>query len=779
MSSKYLVIVESPAKIKTISKFLGQAYTLKASFGHVRDLPSKKLGIDVEKDFVPSYETMGDKKKVIQELKPLATKAEIVFLAMDPDREGEAIAWHLEQALKLPKEKVKRVVFNEITKPAITKAFDSLKDINVDLVNAQQARRVLDRLVGFEVSPVLWRKVKTGLSAGRVQSVAVRLIVERENEIKAFDSQSNFRVKGEFLSHQDQPFQALIPKDFKDLKGAKSFLESCIGKQFFVKDIQKKASKRSPSAPFTTSSLQQEASRKLRFTVSKTMQVAQKLYEAGHITYMRTDSVALSDTAVSGAKKCILAMYGEKYSSPKKFASKAKGAQEAHEAIRPAYFDKVEAGTNQDEKRLYTLIRQRALASQMSSAELEKTQVDIHAEGLNHDFVANGEVIVFDGFLKAYEQSKDEDDEGSASSVEKGFLPKFNKNEEVFVKQLEAKERFSRPPARYSEASLVKKLEELGIGRPSTYAPTISTIQKREYVNMAFLEGKKRSLRILTLEASSVTESTIEETYGADKAKLMPTDIGFVVNRFLEQHFTDIMDYHFTANIEEQLDQIAQGDLAWQKMIKSFYQPFHEIVLKTTDGAARESGERILGKDPKTGEDVLVRLGRYGPLVQIGRSDDESKKPRFASLLRDQTLDTITLDEALDLFKFPRKLGDYEGESVTAAIGRYGPYIKFKNKFVSLKEHDAALVTLDEAIELIKEKIEQEKSAIIKEFLDQDPPIRVLNGRYGPYICQGDKKKKNFKIPKDKEAEKLTLEDCLNIVDTASPATKARRKKKT
>ena len=779
MSSKYLVIVESPAKIKTISKFLGQAYTLKASYGHVRDLPSKKLGIDVEKDFVPSYETMGDKKKVIQELKPLASKAETVFLAMDPDREGEAIAWHLEQALKLPKEKVKRVVFNEITKPAITKAFDTLKDINVDLVNAQQARRVLDRLVGFEVSPVLWRKVKTGLSAGRVQSVAVRLIVERENEIKAFNSQSNFRVKGEFLNHQDQPFQALIPKDFKDLKGAKSFLESCIGKQFFVKDIQKKASKRSPSAPFTTSSLQQEASRKLRFSVSKTMQVAQKLYEAGHITYMRTDSVALSDTAVSGAKKCILAMYGEQYSSPKKFASKAKGAQEAHEAIRPAYFDKVEAGTNQDEKRLYTLIRQRALASQMSSAELEKTQVDIHAEGLNHDFVANGEVIVFDGFLKAYEQSKDEDEEGSASSVEKGFLPKFNKNEEVFVKQLEAKERFSRPPARYTEASLVKKLEELGIGRPSTYAPTISTIQKREYVNMAFLEGKKRTLRILTLEASSVTASTTEETYGADKAKLMPTDIGFVVNRFLEQHFTDIMDYHFTANIEEQLDQIAQGDLAWQKMIKSFYQPFHEIVLKTTDGAARESGERVLGKDPKTGEDVLVRLGRYGPLVQIGKSDDESKKPRFASLLKDQTLDTITLDEALDLFKFPRQLGDYEGESVTAAIGRYGPYVKFKNKFVSLKEHDAASVTLDEAIELIKEKIEQEKSAIIKEFLDQDPPIRVLNGRYGPYICQGDKKKKNFKIPKDKEAEKLTLEDCLNIVDTASPATKARRKKKT
>ncbi|MEK9657924.1 MAG: type I DNA topoisomerase [bacterium] len=757
MSAKYLVIVESPAKIKTISKFLGSDYVIKASFGHVRDLPSKQLGIDIEKQFEPKYVTMTDKKKVIQELKTASNKAELVYIATDPDREGEAIAWHLVQALKLSDDKVRRVVFNEITKTAVKAAFENLRTLNVDLVNAQQARRVLDRLVGFEVSPVLWKKVKTGLSAGRVQSVAVRLIVEREAEINAFDSQAVFRVKGTFFDKEKTSFEASVDHDFVDKEDARAFLETCKSDSFKVVDIQKKDSKRSPSPPYTTSSLQQDASRKCRFSVSKTMQVAQRLYEAGHITYMRTDSVALSNDAVAAAKTIICDTYGEAYSSPKKYQTKSKGAQEAHEAIRPAYFTKKTAGATKDEQRLYDLIYQRALASQMSAAALEKTTVTLRDSSVDHPFLAQGEVIVFDGFLKLYQGV------GDASDT-KGFLPAFAVNDAVSIDQIDAKQRYSRPPARYTEASLVKKLEELGIGRPSTYAPTISTIQKRGYVSMGFLEGKQRDIYLLTLQNAVISEELKQETYGADKAKLLPSDIGAVVSKFLLQHFDEIMDYNFTASLEKQLDDIADGDVSWQEMIKRFYDPFHLAVDKTVSDAERESGERELGVDPSSKEPVIVRLGRYGPIAQIGRTT-EDKKAKYASLLTTQSLDTITLEEALDLFKLPRELGEFEGEKVTAAIGRFGPYVRHKSTFVSLKEQDPMTVTMDEALVLIRESVEQKKKALIHEFKKGDLIIKVLDGRYGPYISAGEKRKKNYKIPKTVDPKTLTLDICLTLMN--------------
>ena len=759
MSAKYLVIVESPAKIKTISKFLGQDYILKASYGHVRDLPSKKLGIDVENNFDPSYEVMADKKAVIQDLKKIVKTVSCVYIATDPDREGEAIAWHLYHALGLNKDNVRRVVFNEITKSAVTQAFDKERDIDADLVNAQQARRVLDRLVGFEVSPVLWKKVKTGLSAGRVQSVAVRLIVEREKEIQAFETNPVFKIKGIFHTSQNSELVGIVEQDFANYEDALKFVQSCQPALFKVQDVSKKDAKRSPSAPFTTSSLQQEASRKCRFSVSKTMQVAQKLYEAGHITYMRTDSTTLSDDAVAAAKTHIISQYGSKYSKPNKYQTKNKNAQEAHEAIRPSQFSVLSAGANADEKRLYQLIYQRTIASQMSVAKLEKTRVLIAADAVSYPFIAKGEVIVFDGFLKAYDVA----DLDEAESEKKGFLPPLQVGDVLDVSEIEARQKYARPPARYTEASLVKKLEELGIGRPSTYAPTISTIQKRGYVNWSSLEGKKRDIQVILLQNKEIIEKQIEETFGADKGKLFPSDIGTVVSKFLLQHVQTIMDYHFTADIESQLDDIAQGSMKWQEMIQSFYNPFHQLVTKTISDAEREVGDRHLGTDPKTGDPVIVRLGRFGPIAQIGKATEDTK-PRYASLLTDQSIETITLEQALNLFKLPRQLGEYEGHVVTAAIGRFGPYVKYSSNFVSIKEHDPMTITLEDAITYIKEAAERKKQAVIHEFMDNDVPVNVLNGRYGPYIAVGSKKKKNYKIPKDVDPKSLTLEECLKLI---------------
>lgn len=725
--AKNLVIVESPAKAKTIEKFLGKDYKVESSFGHIADLPSKELGVDVDNDFQPKYIVDSDKKALVKKLRDLAKKAETIWLASDEDREGEAISWHLAETLNLDKGKTKRIVFNSITKSAIQKAIENPREIDYNLVNAQQARRVLDRLVGYELSPVLWKKIKPGLSAGRVQSVAVRLIVEREREIEAFTPEASFRVSAEFKTLDGNVFAAKLNKTFPSKEEAEAFLKSNVGAEFSVGSLDKKPAKKSPAAPFTTSTLQQEASRKLYFSVSRTMQVAQRLYEAGLITYMRTDSVNLSGEAINAAKEAIINNYGEKYSTVRNFKGKSKGAQEAHEAIRPTDITNQSPSLERDQMKLYELIWKRTIASQMSDAQLERTNVKVAASTHSEQFTANGEVIKFDGFLKVYMEGVDEED---LAEEQEGMLPAMKVGEALKNNYITATERFSRPPYRFTEASLVKKLEELGIGRPSTYAPTISTIQNRGYVEKGSVEGTERKYVQLLLEAGEVKEKNLSEMVGSDKGKLVPTDIGMIVNDFLVGHFANILDYNFTAKVEEDFDEIAEGAEDWQKVMKDFYKDFHPTVLDVQENADRASGERVLGQDPSTGRQVSVRLGRFGPMVQIGTADDE-EKPRFASLLPSQSLNTITFEEAMELFKLPRKLGVYEGEEVEANVGRFGPYIRFGKKFVSLEKGESAFeVDFDRAVELIKAK--QKADAPIYTYENKE--VTKGTGRFGPFI---------------------------------------------
>lgn len=723
--AKNLVIVESPAKAKTIEKFLGKDFKVESSFGHIADLPSKELGVDVDGDFKPKYEVSKDKKAVVKKLKDLAQKAEMVWLASDEDREGEAIAWHLAESLNLDKNKTKRIVFHEITKSAIQKAIENPRGIDYDLVDAQQARRVLDRIVGYELSPVLWRKVKGGLSAGRVQSVSVRLIVEREREIQNFKPEASYRIDAEFSNEAGQAFKAKLPKNFSTKDEAQAFLEKNATAQFKVAELEKKPAKKSPAAPFTTSTLQQEASRKLYFSVSKTMTLAQRLYEAGLITYMRTDSVNLSDDARKGAQAEIESAYGSKFSKPRNYKGKTKGAQEAHEAIRPTDFSVHSVDIDRDQARLYDLIWKRAIASQMSDAELERTNVKISASTHNDIFTANGEVITFEGFLKVYLEGTDDED-----SEQEGMLPAMKTNEALLNNYITATERYTRAPYRYTEASLVKQLEELGIGRPSTYAPTISTIQNRNYVEKGTVEGVERNYSQLTLKNGQVKDKVLTEKVGSDKGKLVPTDIGMIVTDFLVNHFEHILDYNFTAKVEEDFDDIAEGKVDWTKMMKDFYKDFHPTVEDVQENAERESGERVLGIDPKTGRQVSVRLGKFGPMVQIGTAEEE-EKPQFASLSPDQQLNTITFEEAMDLFKLPKQLGTYQGKDVEVNNGRFGPYVKHGDSFVSLPAGVEALsVELDDAIVLIKEK--QKADAPIYTY--QGLPVQKGKGRFGPFI---------------------------------------------
>ncbi len=725
--AKNLVIVESPAKAKTIEKFLGKDFKVASSFGHIADLPSKELGVDVENNFAPKYIVDKEKKPIVKKLKDLASKAETIWLASDEDREGEAISWHLAETLKLDKAKTKRIVFNSITKSAIQRAIENPRDINYNLVNAQQARRVLDRLVGYELSPVLWKKIKPGLSAGRVQSVAVRLIVEREREISDFTPVASFKIAGDFQTVNGKTFQAKVSKSFGSRKEAEIFLQKNINANFSVASLEKKPAKKSPSAPFTTSTLQQEASRKLFFSVSRTMQVAQRLYEAGLITYMRTDSVNLSKEALQAAKQMIIGQYGEEYSKTRNFTGKSKGAQEAHEAIRPTDMKLQSPSLERDQAKLYELIWKRTIASQMSEAQLERTQVKIGADTHNELFSASGEVITFDGFLKVYLEGRDEED---MSDEQQGLLPHMKKGDAINQLQIMATERFTRPAYRYTEATLVKKLEELGIGRPSTYAPTISTIQNRGYVEKGTVEGTERKYTQLVLESGEIKALELAETVGSDKGKLVPTDIGMIVNDFLVDHFATILDYHFTAKVEEEFDEIASGEEDWQKVMSTFYKDFHPNVLEVEENAERASGERVLGKDPKTGRQVAVRLGRFGPMVQIGTVEEE-EKPLFASLLPDQSITTITYEDAMDLFKLPRKLGVYKGEEVEANVGRFGPYVRFGKKFVSLAKGEGVFdVDLDRAVELIKEKEKADAPIAIYEGKE----VTKGKGRFGPFI---------------------------------------------
>ncbi|NQZ44394.1 MAG: type I DNA topoisomerase [Flavobacteriaceae bacterium] len=728
---KNLVIVESPAKAKTIERFLGKDFQVESSFGHIVDLPSKELGVDVEKNFEPKYIVDKEKKALVKKLKDLAKKAETIWLASDEDREGEAISWHLAEKLGLDRSKTRRIVFNSITKSAIQKAIDNPREINYNLVNAQQARRVLDRLVGYQLSPVLWKKIKPGLSAGRVQSVAVRLIVERERAIEAFTPEATFRVRGIFKTTNGKAFEARLGKTFDSKAAAEAFLKQNIGADFEVGNLDKKPAKKSPAAPFTTSTLQQEASRKLYFSVARTMQVAQRLYEAGLITYMRTDSVNLSNEALNAAKDAIVENYGEAYSKVRSYTGKSKGAQEAHEAIRPTdmKMQPVGIGTSleRDQAKLYELIWKRTLASQMSDAQLERTNVKIKSNTHDQEFTANGEVVKFDGFLKVYLEGVDEEDKGDE---QEGMLPAMAIGDALTNDHLTATERFSRPPYRFTEASLVKKLEELGIGRPSTYAPTISTIQNRGYVEKGTVEGVERKYSQLLLEAGQLTDKQLVETVGSDKGKMVPTDIGMIVNDFLVSHFTNILDYNFTAKVEEDFDEIAAGQEDWQKVMRSFYKDFHPTVQDVEENAERASGERVLGTDPKTGRQVAARLGRFGPMVQIGTVEEE-EKPLFASLLPEQSINTITFEEAMTLFELPKKLGTYEGEEVESNVGRYGPYVRFGKKFISLDKGESAFeVDMDRAIELIKAK--QKADAPIAKYESHDVTKGV--GRFGPFI---------------------------------------------
>ncbi|WP_372975003.1 type I DNA topoisomerase [Muriicola sp.] len=724
--AKNLVIVESPAKAKTIEKFLGKDFKVESSFGHIADLPSKELGVDVDNDFKPKYIVDKDKKSLVKKLKDLANKAELIWLASDEDREGEAISWHLAETLDLDKNKTRRIVFNSITKSAIQRAIDNPRAINYDLVNAQQARRVLDRLVGYELSPVLWKKIKPGLSAGRVQSVAVRLIVERERDIEAFEPEASFRINAEFSTSDGEVFSAKLYKTFDTKEEAEAFLKKNLEAAFAVASLDKKPAKKSPSAPFTTSTLQQEASRKLYFSVARTMQVAQRLYEAGLITYMRTDSVNLSPEAINDAKQAIVSLYGERYSKVRNYKGKSKGAQEAHEAIRPTDMTLQHPKVERDQARLYELIRMRTLASQMADAELERTNVKISATTHREEFTASGEVIKFDGFLKVYLEGKDEED----LEEQEGILPALKEGDPLVNRYITATERFTRPPYRFTEASLVKKLEELGIGRPSTYAPTISTIQNRGYVEKGTIEGTERAYSQLVLENNTIKENKLSETVGSDKGKLVPTDIGMIVNDFLVDNFANILDYHFTAKVEKDFDEIASGEEDWQKVMRDFYKDFHPTVVDVEENADRASGERVLGVDPKTKRQVSARLGRFGPMVQIGTAE-EDEKPLFASLLPEQSITTITFEEAMDLFKLPRKLGLHEGEEVEANVGRYGPYIRHGKKFISLESGENALdVDMDRAVELIKAK--QKADAPISSYEGKD--VTKGTGRFGPFI---------------------------------------------
>ena len=759
--AKNLVIVESPAKAKTIEKFLGKDFEVLSSYGHIRDLKKKEIP--------------ADKKKLVETLKQEADKADMVWLASDEDREGEAIAWHLFEVLKLKPEKTKRIVFHEITKDAILHAIENPRDIDLNRVDAQQARRVLDRIVGFELSPVLWKKVKPALSAGRVQSVAVRLIVEREREISAFKPEAAYRVIGEFLLPGGELLKAELSQRLKTEDEAKALLEACKTARFSIGDVTVKPAKKSPAAPFTTSTLQQEAARKLGFSVAQTMMVAQRLYEAGHITYMRTDSVNLSSLAINTTKDEIVKTLGERYLHIRNYHTHTKGAQEAHEAIRPTYISHHEINASSQEKRLYELIWKRTIASQMSDAELEKTTATIAVSGRKEHFVAVGEVLKFDGFLKVYMESTD--DEGDAEGNDK-MLPALAKGDVLTLSSVTATERFSQAPARYTEASLVRKLEELGIGRPSTYAPTISTIQQREYVEKGDRKGTERKYRMLTLHDGKIESGEKTELTGADKGKLLPTDIGVVVNDFLTEYFPDILNYNFTANVEQQFDDIAEGKTVWNDEIDHFYKLFHPVVESALAlRLEHKVGERVLGTDPKSGRPVSVKIGRFGPLVQIGTPED-TEKPLFASLLKGQSMSTITLEEALKLFDLPRTLGDFEGKTVVVGIGRFGPYIRHDGKYVSLpKEFTPQGVSLEDAIMLIQQKREQESQRLIKKF-DEDDELELLNGRFGPYIAY---KKKNYKLPKGSEPASLTFADCMKIVEDAdkAPAKKKPARKKT
>ena len=773
--AKNLVIVESPAKAKTIEKFLGKDFEVLSSYGHIRDLKKKDFSVDIEHNYKPIYEIPADKKKLVETLKQEADKADMVWLASDEDREGEAIAWHLFEVLKLKPEKTKRIVFHEITKDAILHAIENPRDIDLNRVDAQQARRVLDRIVGFELSPVLWKKVKPALSAGRVQSVAVRLIVEREREISAFKPEAAYRVIGEFLLPGGELLKAELSQRLKTEDEAKALLEACKTAQFSIGDVTVKPAKKSPAAPFTTSTLQQEAARKLGFSVAQTMMVAQRLYEAGHITYMRTDSVNLSSLAINTTKDEIVKTLGERYLHIRNYHTHTKGAQEAHEAIRPTYISHHEINASSQEKRLYELIWKRTIASQMSDAELEKTTATIAVSGRKEHFVAVGEVLKFDGFLKVYMESTD--DEGDAEGNDK-MLPALAKGDVLALSSVTATERFSQAPARYTEASLVRKLEELGIGRPSTYAPTISTIQQREYVEKGDRKGTERKYRMLTLHDGKIESGEKTELTGADKGKLLPTDIGVVVNDFLTEYFPDILNYNFTANVEQQFDDIAEGKTVWNDEIDHFYKLFHPVVESALAlRLEHKVGERVLGTDPKSGRPVSVKIGRFGPLVQIGTPED-TEKPLFASLLKGQSMSTITLEEALKLFDLPRTLGDFEGKTVVVGIGRFGPYIRHDGKYVSLpKEFTPQGVSLEDAIILIQQKREQESQGLIKKF-DEDDELELLNGRFGPYIAY---KKKNYKLPKGSEPASLTFADCMKVVEDAdkAPAKKKPARKKT
>jgi DNA topoisomerase-1 len=783
--TKNLVIVESPAKAKTIEGFLGKEYTVKSSYGHVRDLNKNTLSVNIEKDFEPEYEISDDKKALVAELKKLSSQAQTIWLASDEDREGESISWHLYEALDLKHKDTKRIVFHEITKTAILNAIENPRDIDMDLVAAQQARRVLDRLVGYELSPLLWKKVKPSLSAGRVQSVAVRLIVEREEEIKNFQQTSAYRITAQFSFLQDgqeYSIAAEMPNRFDTEAEARAFVESCIGASYKVENIEKKPSSRTPAPPFTTSTLQQEAARKLGFSVANTMRLAQQLYESGKITYMRTDSVNLSSLALGMAKKVITENYGADYVKTRQYHTKTKGAQEAHEAIRPTYLDQNTIKGTADERRLYELIWKRTIASQMSDAQIERTNVNIGISSSDKKFTATGEVILFDGFLKVYMESYDDDEvENGKLKMESSPLSTFNfqlkEGTVLELDKMEAQQRFTRHPLRYTEASLVKKMEELGIGRPSTYAPTISTIQKREYVTKGDIKGTVQAFNVITLKNNKITEKTGKENYGAEKGKLLPTDIGVLVNRFLLQYFESIIDYNFTANVEKEFDKISEGQCEWNKMIREFYAGFHKQVVSTTENSGKFSGEKLLGVDPATGKNVYVKVGRFGPVAQIGDTESE-EKPRFAGLRKNQSIETITLEEVLKLFEFPRILGEYEGKEVSVSVGRFGPYVKHNNNFYGLAKTDnPATIDIERAIELIGEKRQKDEENTILTF-DNDPEMKVLNGRFGPYIAY---KKKNYRIPKDVDPHTLTYEDCLKLVEDApktAPKKAAPKRKK-
>ena len=771
--TKNLVIVESPAKAKTIGGFLGKEFIVKSCMGHVSDLSKKDLGVDIENGFIPKYIISPEKKKVVAELKKLALESECVWLASDEDREGEAISWHLIEALGLDESKTKRIAFHEITKHAIQQAIENPRTIDKNLVDAQQARRVLDRLVGFELSPLLWKKTKPSLSAGRVQSVAVRLIVEREEEIKSFTSTSAYRLVGDFLvknGNKMSVIRAELNKRFVDKKDAISFLEKSISAMYVIEDVDTRPAKKTPAPPFTTSTLQQEASRKLGFSVSNTMRVAQELYESGMITYMRTDSVNLSEMALEMSRTEITSSFGPEYVKTRHYTTRTKGAQEAHEAIRPTYLSNKTIEGDRSRKKLYELIWKRTIASQMADAELEKTTVTIGVSNNAEKFIAKGEVIRFDGFLKVYMESSDEDDQQGEDSM----LPPVVAGAKLQLSEMTAQEKFTQQPFRYTEAMLVKKLEELGIGRPSTYAPIISTIQKREYITKEDKPGFLRNFTLITLKAGQINEVVKSETVGNEKGKLFPTDIGTLVNSFLVQYFDNIMDYNFTASVEEEFDEIAEGKVIWNQMIKTFYIPFHKQIESTLEKSKKVSGEKLIGKDPVTGSPVYVKIGRYGPMVQVGDAEDELK-PRFAGLKKGQSIDTISLTDALELFKLPRTLGKFENGEVIVSSGRFGPYLRHQSAFYSLPKTDDPLsVELDRAISLIEAKRLVDSQKIMHEFKDGETVIQVLNGRYGAYITSN---KENYKIPKGKDPKTLTVNDCKVIISETQP-TKPKSKKK-